>query len=355
MTVAAGDAGDRAALAGILDGLDQPPTAVVHAAGVLDDTVVQRLTPERLDAVLRPKADAAVHLHELTRHLDLSAFILFSSSSGTLGLPGQGNYAAANAYLDALALKRRAEGLTATSLAWGLWAAGDGLGGGLGTTELRRLARRGAAALSVEDGLALFDTAVADTAPVLLPARLDTRELTADSAPPLLRALVPAAAKSGRPVPAPSAAGTAAALRRRLADAPRTARQHLVLEAVRAEVAAVLELSAPDRVPAAARFQDLGVDSLTALELQQRIASATGVRLASTAVFDHRSPAALADHLVAELAAENGEAHVPAEPGPEPPSEDTSLETMSAEELVRLALGTDRSERTPTEIDGESR
>ncbi|MEV5510185.1 type I polyketide synthase [Streptomyces orinoci] len=355
VTVAAGDAGDRAALAAILDDLDQPPTAVVHAAGVLDDTVVQRLTPERLDAVLRPKADAAVHLHELTRHLDLSAFILFSSFSGTLGLPGQGNYAAANAYLDALALKRRAEGLTATSLAWGLWAVGDGLGGGLGTTELRRLARHGAAALSVEDGLALFDTAVADTATVLLPTRLDTRELTAESVPPLLRALVPAAAKARRSVPAPSAPGTAAALRRRLADAPRTARQHLVLEAVRAEVAAVLELSAPDQVPAAARFQDLGVDSLTALELQHRITSATGVRLTSTAVFDHRSLAALADRLLVELTTENGEAHGPAEPDPEPPSEDTSLDTMSAEELVRLALGTDRGERTLTEIDGESR
>ncbi|WP_371749978.1 type I polyketide synthase [Streptomyces sp. NBC_01283] len=355
VTVSAGDVGDRAALAAILDGLDEPPTAVVHAAGVLDDTIVQRLTPERLDAVLRPKADAAVHLHELTRHSGLSAFVLFSSFSGTLGLPGQGNYAAANAYLDALALKRRAEGLPATSLAWGLWDAGEGLGSGLGTTELQRLARHGAAALSVEDGLALFDAAAADTATVLLPARLDTRELTAESAPPLLRALVPAATKSRRSAPAPSAPGASAALRRRLADAPRTARQHLVLEAVRAEVAAVLELSAPDQVPAGARFQDLGVDSLTALELQQRITSVTGVRLASTAVFDHRSPAALADRLMAELAAENGEEQSPVEPDLEPPSEDTSLDTMSSEELVRLALGTDRGERTPTQIDGESR
>ncbi|WP_367140657.1 MULTISPECIES: type I polyketide synthase, partial [Streptomyces] len=354
VTVAAADVGDRAALAAVLDGLDQPPTAVVHAAGVLDDTVVQRLTSERLDAVLRPKATAAVHLDELTRHLDLSAFILFSSFSGTLGLPGQGNYAAANAYLDALACKRRAEGLPATSLAWGLWDAADGLGGGLGTTQLRRLARHGAAALSVEDGLALFDAAVADTATVLLPARLDLRELPAASVPPLLRELVPAA-QSRRSGPAPQAPGAAAALRRRLADAPRTARRHLVLEAVRAEVAAVLELSAPDQVPAGARFQDLGVDSLTALELRQRIVSVTGVRLASTAVFDHRSPAALADRLIAELAAESGEAQSPAEPELEPPSEDTSLDTMSAEELVRLALGADRSERTPTEIDGESR
>ncbi|MFI7394886.1 type I polyketide synthase [Streptomyces tendae] len=355
VTVAAGDVGDRAALAAVLDGLDQPPTAVVHAAGVLDDTVVQRLTSERLDAVLRPKATAAVHLHELTQQLDLSAFVLFSSLSGTLGLPGQGNYAAANAYLDALALKRRAQGLPATSLAWGLWAAGDGLGSGLGAAELRRLSRHGAAALSAEDGLALFDTAVADAATVLLPARLDPRELAAESAPPLLRGLVAATTPSRRPVPAPSAPGAATALRRRLADAPRTARRHLVLEAVRAEVAAVLELSAPNQVPAGARFQDLGVDSLTALELQQRITAVTGVRLASTAVFDHRSPAALTDRLIAELAAENGEARSRAEPDPGPPAGDTSLDTMSAEELVRLALGTDRGERTPTKTDGEPR
>ncbi|WP_455754725.1 acyl carrier protein [Streptomyces tendae] len=124
---------------------------------------------------------------------------------------------------------------------------------------------------------------------------------------------------------------------------------------MRAEVAAVLELSAPNQVPAGARFQDLGVDSLTALELQQRITAVTGVRLASTAVFDHRSPAALTDRLIAELAAENGEARSRAEPDPGPPAGDTSLDTMSAEELVRLALGTDRGERTPTKTDGEPR
>ncbi|MCR8579267.1 type I polyketide synthase, partial [Streptomyces sp. Isolate_219] len=206
VTVAACDAADRTALAAVLDGLEQPPTAVVHLAGVLDDTVVEELTSQRLDTVLRPKADAAVHLHELTRHLDLSAFVLFSSVAGLLGTAGQGNYAAANAFLDALAHRRRAEGLPAVSLAWGLWAedteqgaaaSGGGLADDLGTADLRRLSRSGLAALPVEDGLALFDTAIADAAPVLVPARLDLSGLDAESAPPVLRSLAPAAPSRG--------------------------------------------------------------------------------------------------------------------------------------------------------------
>ncbi|MDQ1039017.1 acyl transferase domain-containing protein [Streptomyces sp. V3I8] len=369
VTVTACDTADRAALAAVLDGLTQPPTAVVHAAGVLDDTVVEGLTPGRLDAVLRPKADAAVHLHELTRHLELSAFVLFSSLAGILGTAGQGNYAAGNAFLDALAHRRRAEGLPAVSLAWGLWAdeaaavPGGGLGGDLGAGDLRRLSRSGVAALPVDEGLALFDAAIADAAPVLVPARLDVSGLDAKSAPAVLRALAPAAvprtAASARP-----AADRAATLRDRLAEAAPSERRHIVLEAVQAEAAAVLGHAAQNRVAAGSRFQDLGFDSLTSLELRNRLSSVTGVRLPPTLVFDHPSPGALADRLTATLADEVDEADETdatgdtGADGPEGaggPGEDNLLDTMTTDELVRLALGAGRIDQTRHGSDGETR
>ncbi|WCL88289.1 type I polyketide synthase [Streptomyces sp. JCM 35825] len=380
VTVAACDAGDRAALAAVLEGLAQPPTAVVHSAGVLDDTVVEGLTPERLDAVLRPKAEAAVHLHELTRHLDLSAFVLFSSLAGTVGSAGQGNYAAANAFLDALAHRRHAEGLPAVSLAWGLWAdggeegaegaaaPGGGLGGELGATDLRRLSRSGVTALPVEEGLALFDAAVADAAPVLVPARLDLSGLDARSAPAVLRALAPAAAPRGPAAERP-AEDPAAVLRDRLAGAPRNEQRHIVLEAVRAEVATVLGHASQERVAAADRFQDMGFDSLTSLELRNRLSSVTGVRLPPTLVFDHPTPGALAVRLASDLAVGPDASDEPAESaephgsggapsgteGADGPGHDNALDTMTTDELVRLALGAGRTDQPRHGTDGDSR
>ncbi|MDX6761462.1 beta-ketoacyl reductase, partial [Streptomyces sp. F8] len=351
VSVVSCDTGDRTALAALLAAVpaDRPLTAVVHAAGVTDDAVLAGLTAQRLAEVLRPKADAALHLHELTRDmgLELSAFVLFSSLAGTLGSAGQGNYAAANAFLDALAHRRRAEGLPAVSLAWGLWAQESTLTGDLGAADLKRLARTGIGALSAEDGLALFDAAVASGAPVLTAAHLDLRTADPDAVAYLLRGLAPdrRPAGSGRA----AAAGTAAGLRERLARAPRREHHHILLEAVRAEVAAVLGRSDGERVPADRRFQDLGFDSLTAVELRNRLAAATGVKLPPTLVFDHPTPGALADRLRAALVPEVPAQDTPGEAADPDGRTDgasghddggaSALDSMSADDLVRLALG----------------
>ncbi|MEV6809833.1 type I polyketide synthase, partial [Streptomyces sp. NPDC051129] len=192
VTVTACDAADRESLAGLLASIpqDRPLTAVVHAAGVLDDGTVQTLTPDRVRRVMAPKAGAAWHLHDLTRDLPLSAFVLFSSAAGLLGAPGQANYAAANGFLDALALHRRSLGLPALSLAWGLWEGTTGMVGGLDGPARHRLAGLGMRPIPAADGLALFDAALAGTEPLVAPLHLDPRRLDAGTAPALLRALV---------------------------------------------------------------------------------------------------------------------------------------------------------------------
>ncbi|SFW75714.1 type I polyketide synthase [Amycolatopsis australiensis] len=292
--LAACDAADRAALAGLL--ADIPDlAAVVHAAGVLDDGVVSSLTPERLDAVLRPKADAAWHLHELTADRHLSAFVLFSSVSGTFGAPGQGNYAAANTFLDALAAHRAARGLPAQSLAWGLWD--TGMSAGLDSADRRRMARGGVRALPVEQGLALFDTATALAEPALVPAKLDLAALgAAGQVAAVLTGLVRTPARRAAPV---SGAG---GLRRVLAGKPAAEQESVLLELVRGAAAAVLGHAGPEAVRPDAGFLVAGFDSLTAVELRNALGASTGLRLPPTLVFDFPAPADLAAHLRAELA-----------------------------------------------------
>ncbi|MFY1636765.1 SDR family NAD(P)-dependent oxidoreductase [Solwaraspora sp. WMMB335] len=293
------DAADREQLAAVLAGLDAPLTAVVHAAGVLDDGVLASLTPERLAAVLRPKIDAAVHLDALTAGQPLAAFVLFSSVAALMGSAGQSNYAAANAFLDALAARRRADGQPAQSLAWGLWADAGGMAGTLDDAELARLGRLGVGALSTAAGLALFDRSARTAAAVTAPVRLDVAALRARSRagtlPPLLRGLVPAA--PGRSGPA------GGSLAQRLAAVDAADRERFVLDVVRGQVAAVLGHAGADAVAGDRAFKDLGFDSLSAVEFRNRLAQASGLRLPSTLVFDHPSPAAVARLLLAELGA----------------------------------------------------
>ncbi|MFJ9847637.1 type I polyketide synthase, partial [Kitasatospora sp. NPDC101155] len=303
VTVAACDVADRDALAALLAEVpaEAPLTGVVHTAGVLDDGVIESLTPERFDTVLRPKLDAAWHLHELTRDLDLSAFVLFSSAAGTFGAPGQGNYATANTFLDALAQHRKALGLPAVSLAWGLWAEESGMTGALGDGNLHRINRNGVEGLSSTEALELLDTAQTMGEAVLLPARLDLAGLRAQTGtanvPALLRGLVRV------PVRAAAAAGADAgtALARRLAAMPESQRGGVLLDLVQTQVAAVLGHASSADIEGGRAFNDLGFDSLTAVELRNRLNAATGLRLQATVIFDYPTVAALARYLSAEL------------------------------------------------------
>ncbi|MFF2951445.1 type I polyketide synthase [Kitasatospora sp. NPDC057965] len=303
---AACDVADRDALAALLATVpaDRPLSAVVHAAGVTDDGVVSALTPERMDRVLRPKVAAALNLHALTRHLDLSAFVLFSSVSATLGGAGQGNYAAANAFLDALAQRRRAAGLPGVSLAWGLWAEGSGMTGKLATADLARIRRMGLAAMDSADALALFDAACATDGDVLFPVRLDTAGLRVRAAdgevPALLRGLVRAGSRRSRAVDAP-AVGDSGTLAGRLAPLAEAERLRVLLDLVRLQIATALGHASPEQVDPERAFKDLGFDSLTAVELRNALNVVCGVRLPATLVFDHPTPGALARYLLAEL------------------------------------------------------
>ncbi|WP_189711517.1 type I polyketide synthase, partial [Streptomyces anandii] len=312
VTWAACDVADRDALAEAIAAVpaEHPLTAVVHTAGVLDDGVIASQSRESIDRVFGPKVGGALNLHELTRDADLSAFVLFSSSSGVFGGPGQANYAAANAFLDALAQHRRAHGLAATSLAWGLWGDGDsgGMASTLDETDLRRLRRSGLPPLSATEGRNLFDLAhEADEAALVL-MRVDVRTLRGQAAQgtmsPLLRGLVRTPLRRAAGAAGSATGGTgggAQGLAARLAALAAPERDRFLLDLVRTQVAAVLGHAGPAAVEPARAFKELGFDSLTAVELRNRLGDATGLRLPPTLVFDYPTSTALADHLRGEL------------------------------------------------------
>ncbi|MFI0822720.1 type I polyketide synthase, partial [Streptomyces sp. NPDC021098] len=291
--VVACDVADCEALAEVLSRHDI--SAVVHTAGVLDDGVIGALTPERVAAVLRPKVNAAWYLHELTRGLDLSAFVVFSSAAGTLGSAGQGSYAAGNAFLDALVRYRRDRGLPGVSLAWGPWEQTDGMLGELSAADRERMHRSGFPPLSTEQGLALFDAAVASADPVLLPVRLDLPALRARAeVPPRLRGLVRSRRVAGR-------AATDPGLVQRLAEMDEAGQRDALLDLVCGQVAAVLGHDGATTVDPSRAFRDLGFDSLTSVELRNALSTATGLRLPATLALDYPTASELAAHLHTHL------------------------------------------------------
>ncbi|MEU7529586.1 SDR family NAD(P)-dependent oxidoreductase [Saccharothrix sp. NPDC042600] len=295
VTVAACDAADRDALAALV--AEHPPTAVVHTAGVLDDGVLSSLTPERVATALRPKVDAVVNLHELVG--DVEAFVVFSSAAGVFGGPGQANYAAANAFVDAFAAHRRALGKPAVALAWGMWELRTGLTGALDDADLARMRRSGVRPLSTEDGLELFDQALGAPEAALVPIRLDLAALR-EQGPALasvLRGLV--RVPNRRQVEAGAAA--ASDLVSRLAGRGAEERRKELLDVVRTQVAVVLGHSDGSAVGATKAFKELGFDSLTAVEFRNRLNAVVGLRLPATLIFDYPNPTALAEHLDAEL------------------------------------------------------
>ncbi|WP_331461382.1 SDR family NAD(P)-dependent oxidoreductase [Micromonospora tarapacensis] len=291
------DVADRQALQEVLDRIPaaHPLTAVVHAAGVLDDGVAESLTVERLSRVLRPKVDAAVHLHELTRHLDLSAFVLFSSAAGVFGTPGQANYAAANAFLDALAAHRRGLGLPAVSIAWGMWDADDGMTAHLTDADRLRMTRHGVAPLPVTEALAVLDAAPGLDSAAVVAIRLDAASASrgdAVDAPPVLAGLLPTSRRRDR-----ARRTQQFNLATRLAGLSGTDRTLVVLDLVRSTAASVLGHGGAADVPPGKAFKELGFDSLAAVQLRNQLTLATGLALPATLVFDHPTPAVLAEHL----------------------------------------------------------
>ncbi|WP_329312408.1 type I polyketide synthase [Streptomyces sp. NBC_01262] len=303
-TVATCDVADRTAVAALLGSIpgDRPLTAVVHAAGVLDDGLVGSLSREQVDRVLRPKADAAWHLHELTQGLPLTAFVMFSSLAGIWGNAGQANYGAANAFLDGLAAFRRGRGLPGAALGFGLWSAG-GMAGGLGEAELRRLESAGVLPLSDAEGLAALDAGLAGDRAALVPARLDLKALGAqDPVRPLVRQLVTGVVR--RAVAGSAKPAAVAGLKDRLAGLDPAGQERAVSEVVRGQVAAVLGFAGADAVSADRLFQHLGFDSLTALEFRNQLNAATGLKLPASLIFDYPTPTALIQLLLRELAPE---------------------------------------------------
>ncbi len=328
VTVTACDVADRNALTAVLESVppDTPLTGVIHTAGVLDDGVVTSLTPARVNAVMRAKADAARFLDELTREADLEQFVLFSSAAGVLGSAGQGNYAAANAFLDALAAARRVAGLPGVSVAWGLWEQASGMTGHLGEDRQARISRGAVGAMPTGQALALLDAALGRDEALLVAARLDVagvrRAAAGQDIAPLWQGL---AAGVVRP---PAAAMVGAGLRERLAGLADAERDRLLLDLVREHAAAVAGHTSGEAVEPGRAFRDLGFDSLTAVELRNRLAAATGLKLPPTLVFDYPSPRVLAGHLRAELAGD--QPAVPAVP---------AVPTTSEEPLAIVGVG----------------
>jgi NAD(P)-dependent dehydrogenase (short-subunit alcohol dehydrogenase family)/acyl carrier protein len=340
--VLACDAADRDALTQLLAQLAErrpPLTGVVHAAGTLDDVAITSLTPDRVDAVLAAKVDAAWNLHELTRDLGLSMFVLFSSIAATVGSPGQANYAAANAFLDALAASRRAAGLAAMSLAWDLSEQPSTMAAHLTGRDEARMGRGVLAAMTTTQALQLFDTALAFNHPSMLAARLDRTTLDGPALtgglPPLFSLLM----RPRRRIVDNDTITTQSVLAQRLRGLDSEAQHALLLGLVRSHAAAVLGHPNPDDINPATTFQDLGFESLSAIELRNRLKAATGLVLSPTLIFDNPTPSGLAEYVGQQLT--GGQPQSDGKAGlPEPDEEDvwSILRTIPVSDLRDAGL-----------------
>jgi polyketide synthase 7 len=315
VSVRACDVSDRDAAAALISDLgDQYPLrGVFHAAGLLDDGLIESLTPGRVDAVLRAKVDGAWNLHELTQNMDLTAFVMFSSMAGIVGTPGQGNYAAANSFLDGLAAYRRAHGLPGLSIAWGLWEQSSAMTRHLADRDKVRMSRFGLAALSTAQAMELFDAALLADRALVVAARQDRAGLAADingALPPILSQL---AARLHRRVvdDAGATSASTSGLTGRLQGLTAEQRLSELVDLVCSSAATVLGRSNKSDIDADLAFQSLGFDSLTAVELRNRLKTATGLTLSPTLIFDYPTPAALAEHLDVRLAAASPDVRLP--------------------------------------------
>ncbi|MER5547115.1 SDR family NAD(P)-dependent oxidoreductase [Streptomyces sp. NPDC002589] len=348
VTVAACDTTDHRQLAALLADIpdDHPLTTVIHTAGTLDDATTTTLTPHQLHTVLRPKIDAATHLHHLTHNHPVTTFVLYSSAAGQLGTAGQANYAAANTYLDALAHHRHAHGRPATSLAWGFWNTRSTMTSHLDEDgqAMRRMAGAGVLPLSQEQGLALFDAALALDAPVAVPLPLELGALRSQAAAgtlsPLLRALVRVPVR--RAAGAGDGAGAGSAFAARLRELPEAEGRQLLVDLVRTQAAGALGHPSPDGLDARRTFRELGFDSLAAIELRNGVGAATGLRLPATLVFDHPTPTAVVDFLLGEL---TGGRQLPE--GPRPVA---SIDTGEPIAVVGMACRYPGGVATPEEL-----
>ncbi len=288
---------------------EHPLSVVIHTAGVLDDGVIESLDGERLARVMAPKVDAAINLHRLACSAEL---ILFSSAAATMGSPGQGNYAAANSFLDTLAAYRRAQGLPGVSMAWGAWQQSTGMTEALSDTDRARVARLGVSSLTNEQGLALFDIARTLDTPLLLPVRLDTNALRAQAKAGILPHLLTSLIRT----PTRNTTETKGSLAKKLAHTPESEWSALIAELVASHVAGVLGHATSSAIDPQRNFKDLGFDSLAAVELRNRLTQATGLKLAATLIFDHPTPTAVVKLLLARVAVEKGKG-AELEPGEE--------------------------------------
>ncbi|MFD5389951.1 type I polyketide synthase [Streptomyces sp. NPDC127074] len=300
VTITACDVSDRAALRQLIGTVpaEHPLTAVFHTAGTMELGQISELDPGRLQSVLRSKALAAAHLHDLTQHLDLTAFVLFSSNAATWGSGQQAAYAAANTYLDALAEHRHTRGLPATSLAWGPWGEA---GMAADQHTLSHLKRRGLSPLPTDLAIASLHHALTHHDTAVTIADVDWARFggtfTAQRPSPFLAHLLPSAAE---PATRTDTADDNS-LRQRLSAAPAAQRQQLLVRHIQTLAATILGHPGLDAIPPAQPFQELGFDSLTAVELRNQLAATTGLPLAPALVFDHPTPNALATYLGAEL------------------------------------------------------